>query len=243
MMQTTDTRAESEPRLIVEQGVAARVAAIAEPVIEGLGLRLVRVKISGLSGCTVQIMAERPDGTMTIEDCETLSRALSPVLDVADPIERAYRLEISSPGLDRPLVRRSDFERNIGRTIKVEMAIAVEGRRRFRGSLVGTEGDSARLRRDQVAPGEDSEVLLPIGDMAEAKVTLTDAVISESLKRGKTESGETGDDQQPGGRKPKGARKQARTPWHDTRRNRAGQSRAKQFRPDGNGRAAQHEGD
>jgi ribosome maturation factor RimP len=243
MMQTTDIRAESEPRLIVEQGVAARVAAIAEPVIEGLGLRLVRVKISGLSGCTMQIMAERPDGTMTIEDCETLSRALSPVLDVADPIERAYRLEISSPGLDRPLVRRSDFERNIGSTIKVEMAIAVEGRRRFRGSLIGTEGDSARLRRDQAAAGEDPEVLLPIGDMAEAKVTLTDAVISESLKRGKSQSGETGDDEQMSGRKPKGTHKQARAPWRDTRRNRADQSRAKQFRPDGNGRAAQHEGD
>jgi ribosome maturation factor RimP len=243
MMQTTAIRAESEPRLIVEQGVAARVAAIAEPVIEGFGLRLVRVKISGLSGCTVQIMAERADGTMTIEDCETLSRALSPVLDVADPIERAYRLEISSPGLDRPLVRRSDFERNIGSTIKVEMAIAVDGRRRFRGSLIGTEGDSARLRRDQVAPGEDSEVLLPIGDMTEAKVALTDAVISESLKRGKSQLGETGDDEQPSGRKPKGAHKHARAPWRDNRRNRADQSRAKQFRPDGNGRAAQHEGD
>ena len=242
-MQTTDIQAESEPRLIVEQGVAARVAAIAEPVIEGLGLRLIRVKISGLSGCTVQIMAERSDGTMNIEDCETLSRALSPVLDVADPIERAYRLEISSPGLDRPLVRRSDFERNIGSTIKVEMAIAVEGRRRFRGSLIGTEGDSARLRREQAASGEDSEVLLPIGDMAEAKVTLTDAVISESLKRGKSQLGETGDDEQPSGRKPKGTHKQARAPWRDTRRNRADQSRAKQFRPDGNGRAAQHEGD
>jgi len=243
MMQTSDIRAESEPRLIVEQGVAARVAAIAEPVIEGLGLRLVRVKISGLSGCTVQVMAERPDGTMTIEDCETLSRALSPVLDVADPIDRAYRLEISSPGLDRPLMRRSDFERNIGSIIKVEMAIAAAGRRRFRGSLVGTEGDSARLRRDQVAPGEESEVLLPIGDMAEAKVTLTDALISESLKRGKSELGETGDDEQTGGRKPKGTHKGARAPWHDTRRNRADQSRAKEFRPDGNGRAAQHEGD
>ena len=256
-MQTTDIRAESEPRLIVEQGVAARVAAIAEPVIEGLGLRLVRVKISGLSGCTVQIMAERPDGTMTIEDCETLSRALSPVLDVADPIDRAYRLEISSPGLDRPLVRRSDFERNIGCTIKVEMAIAVEGRRRFRGALVGTEGDSARLRRDQVAAGEDSEVLLPIGDMVEAKVTLTDAVISESLKRGKSQLGETGetdqsaDEEQTSGHKPKdtpksarkGARKHPRAPWHDTRRNRSDQSRAKEFRPDGNSRAAQHEGD
>ena len=246
-MQTTDIRAESEPRLIVEQGVAARVATIAEPVIEGFGLRLVRAKISGMSGCTVQIMAERPDGTMTIEDCETLSRALSPVLDVADPIDRAYRLEISSPGLDRPLVRRSDFERHVGHTIKVEMAIAVEGRRRFRGSLVGTEGDSARLCRDQVAPGEAPEVLLPIGDMAEAKVTLTDAVISESLKRGKSQLGETNDDEQAGGRQPKGAhkgtRKHARAPWHDTRRNRANQSDAKQFQPDGNGRAAQHEGD
>jgi ribosome maturation factor RimP len=239
MMQTTDIRAEFEPRLIVEQGVAARVATIAEPVIEGFGLRLVRVKVSGLSGCTVQVMAERPDGTMTIEDCETLSRALSPVLDVADPIDRAYRLEISSPGLDRPLVRRSDFERHAGHTIKVEMAVAAEGRRRFRGSLIGTEGDSARLRRDQVAAGEAPEVLLPIGDMAEAKVMLTDAVISESLKRGKSQSGETGDDEQTSGHKPKGAH----APWRDTRRNRAGQSRAKQFRPDGNGRAAQHEGD
>jgi ribosome maturation factor RimP len=247
MMQTTDTqtstRAESEPRLIVEQGVAARVAAIAEPVIEGLGLRLVRVKISGLSGCTVQIMAERPDGTMTIEDCETLSRALSPVLDVADPIDRAYRLEISSPGLDRPLVRRSDFERHTGHTIKVEMAVAVDGRRRFRGSLVGTEGDSVRLHRDQVGSGDVTEVLLPIGDIAEAKVTLTDAVISESLKRGKSQLGETSDDEQTGGRKAKGAHRGARTPWHDTRRNRADQSRAKQFRPDGDDRAAQHEGD
>jgi ribosome maturation factor RimP len=239
MQTTTDTRAESETRLIVEQGVAARVAAIAEPVIEGLGLRLVRVKISGLSGCTVQIMAERPDGTMTIDDCETLSRALSPVLDVADPIDRAYRLEISSPGLDRPLVRRSDFDRHTGHIIKVEMAIAVEGRRRFRGSLIGTEGDNARLRRDQVAPGEDPEVLLPIGDMAEARVALTDAVINESLKRGKSQLGETGDDEQMSGE----TRKHARAPWHDTRRNRADQSRAKQFRPDGNSRAAQHEGD
>src|SRR5215467_5787590 len=154
MMQTTDTRAESEPRLIVEQGAAARVAAIAEPVIEGLGFRLVRVRISGLSGRTVQILAERPDGTMTIDDCETVSRALSPVLDVADPIELAYRLEISSPGIDRPLVRRSDFERHVGSAIKVEMAAAVDGRRRFRGLLLGTEGDVARLRRVDAVAGE-----------------------------------------------------------------------------------------
>ena len=123
MTQAIDTvAANCERRLIVEQGIAARVAAIAEPVLAGIGYRLVRVKVSGLDGCTVQIMAERPDGTMTIEDCEAISRALSPVLDVADPIERAYRLEVSSPGLDRPLVRRSDFERFAGHELKVEMA-------------------------------------------------------------------------------------------------------------------------
>src|SRR5713101_5346672 len=128
------TSAGSEPRLIVEQGAAARVAAIVEPVLDGIGYRLVRIKISGLDGCTVQIMAERPDGTMTIEDCETVSRTLSPVLDVADPIERAYRLEVSSPGIDRPLVRRSDFERYAGNRVRVEMAVAIEGRWCFRST-------------------------------------------------------------------------------------------------------------
>jgi len=188
MTETIDTaQAGAEPRLIVEQGAAARVAAIAEPVLAGMGFRLVRVHISGLSGCTVQIMAERPDGTMTIADCETVSRALSPVLDVADPIDRAYRLEISSPGIDRPLVRRSDFERHAGSRVKVEMAVAVEGRRRFRGLLAGTEGEAARIRRDDAAPGEASEVLLPIEEMAEAKIMLSDALIAQSLRRGKAQ--------------------------------------------------------
>src|SRR5918999_3056194 len=123
------SQSDSERRLIAEQGVAARVAALVEPVLEGMGYRLVRVRISGLAGCTVQIMAERPDGAMSIEDCEAVSRALSPVLDVADPIDRAYRLEISSPGIDRPLVRRSDFERYAGHLLKVEMAVAIEGRK------------------------------------------------------------------------------------------------------------------
>ena len=124
-----------EPRLITEPGRAARVAAIAEPVLAELGYRLVRVRISGFAGCTVQVMAERPDGTMTIEDCEAASRALSPVLDVADPIEGSYRLEISSPGIDRPLVRRSDFDRYAGHVAQVEMLAPIDGRRRFRGEL------------------------------------------------------------------------------------------------------------
>src|SRR5579884_1345636 len=131
-----------ERRLVTESGRAARVAALAEPVLASLGYRLVRVRITGFAGCTVQIMAERPDGTLTIEDCESVSRALSPVLDVADPIEGAYRLEISSPGIDRPLVRRSDFDRYAGHVAHVEMAAPIDGRRRFRGELLGTEGDS-----------------------------------------------------------------------------------------------------
>src|SRR5438552_17630482 len=123
----------AEPRLVVEPGAAARVSAVAGPVLQGMGYRLVRIKISGESGCTVQIMAERPDGTMLIDDCEAISKALSPVLDVADPIERAYRLEVSSPGIDRPLVRRSDFERYAGHLVKLEMAVARRGRKLFRG--------------------------------------------------------------------------------------------------------------
>jgi ribosome maturation factor RimP len=186
MTQAIDTLlANSDPRLIVEQGVAARVAAIVEPVLIDSGYQLVRVNVSGLDGCTVQIMAERPDGTMKVEDCETVSRALSPVLDVADPIDRAYRLEVSSPGLDRPLVRRSDFERFAGHELKVEMAVAINGRKRFRGLLLGVEGETARIRRSDAAPGEDNEVVLPIEDMSEAKLVLTDALIAESLRRGK----------------------------------------------------------
>src|SRR5438876_730071 len=151
---SVDTDLLAEPRLVVEPGVAARVAAVAAPVLQGMGYRLVRIKISGEAGCTVQVMAERPDGTMLIDDCEAVSRALSPVLDLADPVDRAYRLEISSPGIDRPLVRRSDFDRYAGHAAKIEMAVAVDGRRRFRGILLGTQGDAARIRRDDAGTGE-----------------------------------------------------------------------------------------
>ena len=185
MVTAVEALGTSEPRLIIEPGLAARVAAIVEPVLEQLNFRLVRVRISGMDGCTVQIMAERPDGSMTIEDCELVSRALSPVLDVADPIERAYRLEISSPGLVRPLVRRSDFERYAGNVAKIEMAVAIDGRRRFRGTLLGIDGEKAHVRRADVAPGEDPVVLLSIEEMAEAKLVLTNELIAQSLKRGK----------------------------------------------------------
>src|ERR1700675_2207704 len=175
----------ADSRLVVEPGVAARVSAVAGPVLQGLGYRLVRIKISAEAGCTVQIMAERPDGTMQIEDCEAISRALSPVLDVADPIEKAYRLEISSPGIDRPLVRRSDFERYAGHLVKVEMAVAHQGRKRFRGKLASVEGDAVRLHRDDVRADEDADVLLTMEDIADARLVLTDELVAESMRRGK----------------------------------------------------------
>jgi ribosome maturation factor RimP len=183
-MNDAPTTFADEPRLITEPGRAARVAALAEPVLAGLGYRLVRVRISGSAGCTVQIMAERPDGTMAIEDCEAASRALSPVLDVADPIEGAYQLEISSPGIDRPLVRLSDFDRYAGHVAQVEMTVPVDGRRRFRGQLLGTEGESVRVRRND-APPDGAEDLLRIDDMMEAKLVLTNTLISEALRRSK----------------------------------------------------------
>lgn len=174
---------ETEPRLIVEPGVSARVAHIAEPVIEQLGYRLVRIKVSATDGATIQIMAERPDGSMTVEDCETISRALSPVFDVNEPMDGAYRLEISSPGIDRPLVRRSDFERFAGHLVKIEMDVAFEGRKRFRGILAGVDGDKTKLTLDSATEGKDaSDVTLPIADMSEAKLVLTDELVSQALR-------------------------------------------------------------
>ena len=159
-----------EPRLITEPGRAARVAAIAEPVLAELGYRLVRVRISGAAGCTVQIMAERPDGTMAIEDCEAASRALSPVLDVADPIESAYRLEISSPGIDRPLVRRSDFERYAGHVAQDRDDWCRRRPPALPRRACSAPTATARVcAADDAAAGEPPKSLLPIDDMAEAQ--------------------------------------------------------------------------
>ncbi len=174
-----------EPRLIEDAGVAARVAAIIEPSLKGIGYRLVRVRVTGHNGCTVQIMAERPDGTMTVSDCETVSRAVSPVLDADDPIDKAYHLEISSPGIDRPLVRVSDFERWAGHEAKIEMRVPVNGRKRFRGIVLGVENGAAVMQRLDPKPDEDARVLLPIRDIEQAGLSLTDELIRESLRRDK----------------------------------------------------------
>jgi len=179
----TDT---NEERIVTETGLDARIAHIVEPVAAGLGYRLVRVKYSGMNGGTLQIMAERPDGSMSVEDCERLSRDLSPVLDVEDPIEGAYNLEISSPGIDRPLVRRSDFERWTGHEAKFELIRPAAGRRRFRGILAGLDGDAVRLEVEAKAKGEEAQIVaLPLADIDEARLVLTDALIRETLRKEK----------------------------------------------------------
>lgn len=174
-----------EARLITETGLAARVAHIVEPAIEQLGYRLVRVKISAMNGCTVQIMAERPDGTMSVGDCEAVSRAVSPILDVEDPISGAYNLEVSSPGIDRPLVRLQDFGRWLGHEAKLETAVAVNGRRRFRGVLhsVDEAAGAIVIRRNDAPAGEDPDVTIRAAEIGDARLVLTDAVIGESLRR------------------------------------------------------------
>jgi ribosome maturation factor RimP len=172
---------QNEPRLVVETGLAARVASAIEPALGTLGYRLVRVKVTGRDGGTLQVMAERPDGTFTIEDCEATSRALSPILDVEDFIQDAYRLEVSSPGIDRPLARRSDIERAVGFEAKIEMNLMIEGRKRFRGILEAIENDAVKLKSTE----GKADVLLPLNEIADAKLMLTNALIEESLRRDK----------------------------------------------------------
>jgi ribosome maturation factor RimP len=176
----------TEPRLIVETGLAAKVAGIVAPAIEDIGYRLVRVKVSGQNGCTLQIMAERPDGTMGVDDCEAVSRAVSPVLDVEDPMDRAYHLEISSPGIDRPLVRAGDFARWIGHDVKIEMAVAAHGRKRFRGILAEATEATATIAPPDVKEGEPASYEIPIADMADARLVLTDRLIDAALGRPET---------------------------------------------------------
>ena len=178
-----------EARIITDNGLAQRVGRIAEPVLRGFGLRLVRVKISAGPGATVQIMAERPDGTITIEDCERASEDLSPALDVEDLFPQAYRLEVSSPGIDRPLVRESDFRRAVGHEARIELAIPVNGRKRFRGVLEAIDSVEGRVHVRVRLPADEkagaSSVDLALADMAEARLVLTDDLIRATLRREK----------------------------------------------------------
>ena len=173
---------ETETRLARETGPAQRVVALAEPVLADLGFRLVRVK---MSGPTLQIMAERPDGTFSIEDCEAVSRAMSPLLDVEDVISSRYHLEVSSPGIDRPLVRASDFEVWAGHEAKIEMAVPVAGRKRFKGTLEGYHDGEVRLFIENPEGATKEPVLIgvPFADIGEAKLVLTDELIAAARAR------------------------------------------------------------
>jgi ribosome maturation factor RimP len=171
-------------RFIHETGLAARVADLIEPALQDGGFRLVRVAITGQEGKTVQVMAERTDGTMSIEDCEAVSREISPLLDVHDPVAGSYRLEVSSPGIDRPLVRPSDFEDWSGYEAKIELKEPIDGRKRFRGTLEGFEDGEVRIAVDLDQVGR-TVLGLPVGLIGEAKLVLTDDLIREALRRAK----------------------------------------------------------
>ncbi len=158
--------------------VVERVIALIEPTAESLGFRIVRVRLSGQRRKRLQIMAERlSDGQMSVDDCGRLSRALSPVFDLEDPIQGEFDLEISSPGIDRPLMRVEDFERFIGHEAKLETAAITDGRRRFKGVIKSVEGDVIVLATDQ------GETRLHFAALSDARLVLTDRLIEEDLKR------------------------------------------------------------
>lgn len=171
-----------QKRFVRETGLAATIAGLAEPVIEDLGLRLVRVALTAQSGATVQIMADRPSGTITVDDCALISRRLSPLLDAHDPIKGGYVLEVSSPGIGRPLVRPSDFEDWAGFEAKIELTGAIDGRRRFRGVLEGYHDGEVRL--NVVLKDNEEPVLLglPVSMIGEAKLVLTDDLLKWAQK-------------------------------------------------------------
>lgn len=181
-------------RLASENGLAKVIAEIIEPVIEDTGFRLVRVRILGEEeGLTVQIMAENlSDGTLGIDDCTAISRAISPVLEVEDPIANEYRLEVSSPGMSRPLVRPIDFERNAGLEAKVELSNMIDGRKRFRGKLEGFDADDNEIRIFVEVEGfSDPQLIgLDFNNIEEARLVINDALLNAGKKAQKTRAAE-----------------------------------------------------
>lgn len=164
--------------LVAETGKMAEIARMIAPSLEAMGYDVVRVRLSGGGRPVLQIMAERRDGAdMTVEDCAEISRAVSALLDVEDPIAGAYVLEVSSPGLDRPLTRLDDFVRFAGHEAKLELDEPVDGRKRFRGRLAGLEGDQLRMTT------EDGDRLLPVAAIRSARLVLSDTLIADAAKR------------------------------------------------------------
>jgi ribosome maturation factor RimP len=151
------------------------IARVIEPSLDAMGYRLVRVMLTGLRRPTLQVMAERRDDQpMTVDDCADISRSVSALLDVADPIAGAYMLEVSSPGLDRPLVRPEDYDRFAGFEARIELSVPQDGRKRFKGRLLGRDGEAVRL------VGDGGEVRLPLAAIARAKLVLTDDLLAQA---------------------------------------------------------------
>jgi ribosome maturation factor RimP len=156
----------------------AHVERLIAPTLDAMGYSVVRVRYSGGDRPVLQIMAERSaDGTMSIDDCAEVSQTVSALLDVEDPIPGSYNLEVSSPGVDRPLVKIADFERFAGFEAKVELSHPLDGRKKFRGALLGVDDETVKMATDQ------GEVALPFEEIAAAKLMLTDELIAASLKQ------------------------------------------------------------
>ena len=170
--------------LIAKTSIDRRLAEIVGPVIEGLGFELVRVRLmSSTKSKTLQIMAERPEGGIEVDECADISTAVSAVLDVEDPIEDEYTLEVSSPGIDRPLTRLKDFETFEGYEARIETTEMIDGRRRFKGALAGIEGDEVLLSLEE--GGEEVTIGLHYDWLSDAKLVLTDDLIREMLRQRK----------------------------------------------------------
>ncbi|WP_291386753.1 ribosome maturation factor RimP [Devosia sp.] len=168
----------TEKRYVKESGLEQRIAAIIEPVANDLGYSLVRLRVTQENGCTLQIMAEDANGRFTITDCERLSKDVSPVLDVEDPIDREYHLEVSSPGIDRPLVRARDYRTYLGHEAKIELGDAIDGRKRFRGLIEAVTDDTVTIKLPDAPKDTDPNHVLPLSAIAEAKLVMTDKLLN-----------------------------------------------------------------
>lgn len=173
--------------LIAKAAIDRRIAEIVTPTVEGLGFEVVRVRLLGGKLKTIQIMADRPEGGIEVDDCAKISTAVSAVMDVDDPLDEAYTLEVSSPGIDRPLTRLKDFDAWAGYEAKIETAELIDGRRRFKGLLAGTEGDEVLITLDEGA--EEVTIGLKFDWLTDAKLVLTDELIREALRQ-KKDAGE-----------------------------------------------------
>ncbi|MBE0552824.1 MAG: ribosome maturation factor RimP [Rhodobacteraceae bacterium] len=169
--------------LIAKTAIDRRLADIVGPVIEGLGFELVRIRLMGGATRTLQIMADRPEGGIGVDECGDISTAVSAVLDVEDPIEENYVLEVSSPGIDRPLTRLKDFETWKGWEARIETTELIDGRRRFKGGLMGVEGDEVLIEIEE--GGQDLTIGLRFDWLSDAKLILTDELIAEMLRQKK----------------------------------------------------------